>query len=185
MPVEHVVLLDALDNPSGTLEKYAAHTRNTPLHLAFSCWLFNDQGQLLISRRSLSKKAWPGVWTNSVCGHPQEGEETEQAIIRRCRFELGVEIADLMPVYPDFRYRASDANGIVENEVCPVYAARIASALQANAEEVMQYQWAGLEDILQALKVTPWAFSPWMAMQAANSATRELLREYCQGEMIA
>lgn len=95
MTEEHVVLLDEQDKPSGTLEKYAAHTLNTPLHLAFSCWLFNKDGQLLVTRRSLSKKAWPGVWTNSVCGHPQQGETTEEAIIRRCRFELGVEITDL------------------------------------------------------------------------------------------
>lgn len=66
MTEEHVVLLDEQDKPSGTLEKYAAHTLNTPLHLAFSCWLFNEDGQLLVTRRSLSKKAWPGVWTNSV-----------------------------------------------------------------------------------------------------------------------
>ncbi len=83
MTEEHVVLLDEQDKPSGTLEKYAAHTLNTPLHLAFSCWLFNEDGQLLVTRRSLSKKAWPGVWTNSVCGHPQQGETTEEAIIRR------------------------------------------------------------------------------------------------------
>lgn len=97
MTEEHVVLLDEQDKPSGTLEKYAAHTLNTPLHLAFSCWLFNEEGQLLVTRRSLSKKAWPGVWTNSVCGHPQQGETTEEAILRRCRFELGVEITDLTP----------------------------------------------------------------------------------------
>lgn len=130
MTEEHVVLLDEQDKPSGTLEKYAAHTLNTPLHLAFSCWLFNEDGQLLVTRRSLSKKAWPGVWTNSVCGHPQQGETTEEAIIRRCRFELGVEITDLTLVYPHFSYRATDPNGIVENEVCPVFAARATSVLQ-------------------------------------------------------
>ncbi|HBJ2695385.1 TPA: isopentenyl-diphosphate Delta-isomerase, partial [Salmonella enterica subsp. enterica serovar Typhimurium] len=142
MTEEHVVLLDEQDKPSGTLEKYAAHTLNTPLHLAFSCWLFNEDGQLLVTRRSLSKKAWPGVWTNSVCGHPQQGETTEEAIIRRCRFELGVEITDLTPVYPHFSYRATDPNGIVENEVCPVFAARATSVLQVNSEEVMDYQWS-------------------------------------------
>ncbi|SQB42624.1 isopentenyl-diphosphate delta-isomerase [Citrobacter koseri] len=141
MTGEHVILLDEQGNPDGILEKYAAHTSDTLLHLAFSCWLFNTQGQLLVTRRSLSKKAWPGVWTNSVCGHPQQGESTEAAIIRRSRFELGVEITNLTPVYPDFRYRATDPNGIVENEVCPVYAAQVTSALQVNPDEVMDYQW--------------------------------------------
>ncbi len=80
------------------------------LHLAFSCWLFNEDGQLLVTRRSLSKKALPGVWTNSwlVCGHPQQGETTEEAIIRRCRFELGVEITDLTSSIRYFSYRATD-----------------------------------------------------------------------------
>lgn len=83
MAGEHVILLDEQDQPAGMLEKYAAHTFDTPLHLAFSCWLFNQQGQLLVTRRSLGKKAWPGVWTNSVCGHPQQGETFEQAVTRR------------------------------------------------------------------------------------------------------
>lgn len=130
---------------------------------------------------SLSKKAWPGVWTNSVCGHPQQGESTEAAIIRRSRFELGVEITNLTPVYPDFRYRATDPNGIVENEVCPVYAAQVTSALQVNPDEVMDYQWSGLETVLQALSAAPWAFSPWMVLQASDDKARELLREYNQG----
>lgn len=178
MRQEHVILLNEQDQPCGTLEKYAAHTATTPLHSAFSCWLFNDQGQLLVTRRSLHKKAWPGVWTNSVCGHPQSGETTADAIIRRARFELGVEVAELTPVYPDFRYRAADPSGIVENEVCPVYAARVISARRPNADEVMDEQWSELEDVLRALDATPWAFSPWMVMQASNDKARELLREF-------
>lgn len=88
MQTEHVILLNAQGVPTGTLEKYAAHTADTLLHLAFSSWLFNAKGQLLVTRRALSKKAWPGVWTNSVCGHPQLGESNEDAVIRRCRYEL-------------------------------------------------------------------------------------------------
>lgn len=178
MRQEHIILLDEQDRPSGTLEKYAGHTLNTPLHLAFSCWLFNTQGQLLVTRRSLAKKAWPGVWTNSVCGHPQEGESTEDAIIRRCRFELGVEISSLTPVYSAFRYRATDPNGIVENEVCPVYAARMVSELSVNNDEVMEYQWSDLEGVLEGIDATPWAFSPWMVMQASDEAAREALLNY-------
>ena len=63
MQTEHVILLNAQGVPTGTLEKYAAHTADTLLHLAFSSWLFNAKGQLLVTRRALSKKAWPGVWT--------------------------------------------------------------------------------------------------------------------------
>ena len=168
MAGEHVILLDEQDKPTGMLEKYAAHTLDTPLHLAFSCWLFNEQGQFLVTRRSLSKKAWPGVWTNSVCGHPQQGET----------FELGVEIADIAPVHPAFRYRAVAPNGIVENEVCPVFAARVVSELQPNDDEVMDYQWVELPEMLSALAATPWAFSPWMVLEAKNKNARQALIDF-------
>ena len=153
---------------------------DTLLHLAFSSWLFNAKGQLLVTRRALSKKAWPGVWTNSVCGHPQLGESNEDAVIRRCRYELGVEITPPESIYPDFRYRATDPSGIVENEVCPVFAARTTSALQINDDEVMDYQWCDLADVLHGIDATPWAFSPWMVMQAANSEARKLLSAFAQ-----
>ncbi|WP_404680797.1 isopentenyl-diphosphate Delta-isomerase [Raoultella terrigena] len=169
MTGEHVILLDEQDKPAGMLEKYAAHTFDTPLHLAFSCWLFDARGQLLVTRRSLEKKAWPGVWTNSVCGHPQEGETFEQAVTRRSRFELGAEITAIAPVAPQFRYRAVAPNGIVENEVCPVYAARVTGPLRPNSDEVMDYQWCQLEDLLNVLAITPWAFSPWMVLEATDA----------------
>jgi isopentenyl-diphosphate delta-isomerase len=180
MRQEHVILLNEQGQPCGTLEKYAAHTATTPLHSAFSCWLFNDQGQLLVTRRSLHKKAWPGVWTNSVCGHPQSGETITDAIIRRAYFEMGTEIAELTPVYPDFRYCAADPSGIVENEVCPVYAAQVVSQLQPNPDEVMDYQWSELEDVLCALDTTPWAFSPWMVLQTANPTARASLLNFAR-----
>lgn len=178
MTGEHVILLDEQDKPAGMLEKYAAHTFDTPLHLAFSCWLFDERGQLLVTRRSLEKKAWPGVWTNSVCGHPQEGETFEQAVTRRSRFELGVEITGIAPVAPRFRYRAVAPNGIVENEVCPVYAARVTGPLRPNRDEVMDYQWCKLEDLLNALAITPWAFSPWMVLEATDEDARAALQKY-------
>ncbi|MBB0920478.1 isopentenyl-diphosphate Delta-isomerase [Escherichia coli] len=180
MQTEHVILLNAQGVPTGTLEKYAAHTADTLLHLAFSSWLFNAKGQLLVTRRALSKKAWPGVWTNSVCGHPQLGESNEEAVIRRCRYELGVEITPPESIYPDFRYRATDPNGIVENEVCPVFAARTTSALQINDDEMMDYQWCDLADVLRGIDATPWAFSPWMVMQATNREARKRLSAFTQ-----
>ena len=79
-----------------------------------------------------------------------------------------------------FRYRATDPSGIVENEVCPVYAAHIVSELQLNPDEVMDCQWSNLEDVLSGIDATPWAFSPWMVMQVANKEARALLQNYCQ-----
>ena len=160
----------------GTQEKYAAHTSHTPLHLAFSSWLFNAKGECLITRRALSKKAWPGVWTNSVCGHPQSGEAIDQAIVRRCRYEVGAEITGITPVAAEFRYCETDPSGIVENEICPVFAARITNELTINSDEVMAYEWVDLDALFQALDATPWAFSPWMVMEA--TAAREKLRAF-------
>lgn len=173
---EHVILVNDQGMVIGTQEKYAAHTSHTPLHLAFSSWLFNAKGECLITRRALSKKAWPGVWTNSVCGHPQSGEAIDQAIVRRCRYEVGAEITGITPVAAEFRYCETDPSGIVENEICPVFAARITNALTINSDEVMAYEWVDLDALFQALDATPWAFSPWMVMEA--TAAREKLRTF-------
>ena len=173
---EHVILVNDQGMVIGTQEKYAAHTSHTPLHLAFSTWLFNAKGECLVTRRALSKKAWPGVWTNSVCGHPQSGEETEQAIIRRCRYEVGAEITDITPVASDFRYREIDPSGIVENEICPVFAARITNKVTINEGEVMEYQWVELDTLFSALDAAPWAFSPRMVMEATTA--REKLKAF-------
>ncbi len=173
---EHVILVNDQGMAIGTQEKYAAHTSHTPLHLAFSSWLFNAKGECLITRRALSKKAWPGVWTNSVCGHPQSGEAIDQAIMRRCRYEVGAEITGITPVAAEFRYCETDPSGIVENEICPVFAARITNDLTINSDEVMAYEWVDLDALFQALDATPWAFSPWMVMEA--TAAREKLRAF-------
>ena len=173
---EHVILVNDQGMVIGTQEKYAAHTSHTPLHLAFSSWLFNAKGECLITRRALSKKAWPGVWTNSVCGHPQSGEAIDQASVRRCRYEVGAEITGITPVAAEFRYCETDPSGIVENEICPVFAARITNELTINSDEVMAYEWVDLDALFQALDATPWAFSPWMVMEA--TAAREKLRAF-------
>lgn len=175
---EHVILLNDRGDAIGTAEKYAVHTGHTPLHLAFSCWLFNERGEMLLTRRALSKKAWPGVWTNSVCGHPQQQETFEQAIIRRCRFEVGAEIQGITPVYPSFRYRETDASGIVENEICPVYAAQVTGSLLLNPDEVMDARWLSLDAVTEAVRHTPFLLSPWMVSQYQHDDASSRLRAF-------
>ena len=162
---ERVVLVDESAQPIGSAEKFSVHTHATPLHLAFSCYLTNDLGQVLLTRRALSKLTWPGVWTNSFCGHPGPGEALNAAVERRASQELGTKVRDLRQVIPDFRYRAVDASGIVENEICPVYIASIAGDLAPRSDEVAEWEWVDVPALIEAVRLTPFAFSPWMQLQ--------------------
>ncbi|MBX3103636.1 MAG: isopentenyl-diphosphate Delta-isomerase [Cryobacterium sp.] len=165
---ELVVLLDEGGKPIGTAEKADVHTRDTALHLAFSCHVYNESGQVLVTRRALSKLTWPGVWTNSFCGHPAPGESFEGALHRRAEIELGIGITDIEPILPDFRYRAIDSSGIVENEICPVYRAIATDAVNANPEEVEEWAWLEPDLLRTAVEAVPFVFSPWLVMQLAE-----------------
>lgn len=178
--MELVVLVDASGHPVGTAEKHAVHTDHTPLHLAFSCWVLGADGRVLLTRRALGKKTWPGVWTNAFCDHPAPGEDTEAAVHRRAEAELGLapgDVASLELVLPDFRYRAVDASGTVENEICPVYLAILAEGaeLGPNPDEVAEYAWADPAGLIAAVDSTPFAFSPWLVEELAGEPLRRRL----------
>lgn len=164
--VEQVVLVDDEGRAIGTAPKSSVHGTDTALHLAFSCHVVNSEGQVLVTRRALDKKTWPGVWTNSFCGHPRPAEPVLAAVRRRAEFELGLTLFDIELALPLFRYRATDASGIVEHEVCPVYTARTDEKPVLNPREVIDAQWVDAADLSAALTVTPWAFSPWLVLQA-------------------
>lgn len=168
---ELVILLDDEGRPIGTIAKSGVHGPDTPLHLAFSCHVRDAHGRLLVTRRALSKRTWPGVWTNSFCGHPEPGEDQATAVARRALHELGVTLTDLRVVLPDFRYRAVDASGIVENEVCPVFSAVTLDPVQPDPDEVAEYRWVDPADLDVAVAAAPWAFSPWLGLQLAELAT--------------
>lgn len=163
---EHVVLIDDDGESLGTELKSRVHTAHTPLHLGFSCHVLNIHGQVLTTRRSLHKRTWPGVWTNSFCGHPQPAETVEDAVRRHAWQELGLELSGLRSVLPDFRYYATDSSGTVENEICPVFIGEAESTPQMNPEEVAEMRWVWPEQLSTALRTVPWAFSPWLVSQA-------------------
>jgi isopentenyl-diphosphate delta-isomerase len=164
--VEQVVLLDPTGAPIGTMDKAEVHTAETPLHLAFSCYAFDQHGRMLLTRRSLLKRTWPGVWTNTACGHPAPGEAIEEAVRRRLATELGVTPLALRPVLPDFRYRAVAPDGIVENEVCPVYLAELAGDPVPDPDEVMDWQWVDPAAFVRTTVEAPFLLSPWSVLQA-------------------
>ncbi|CAN5242205.1 isopentenyl-diphosphate Delta-isomerase [soil metagenome] len=161
---ELVVLLDETGRRIGTALKSEVHHDSTPLHLAFSCYLVDDTGRVLLTRRALGKRAFPGIWTNSFCGHPGPDEVLADAVIRRARDELGVVVEEPRCVLPNFRYQAVDASGVVENEMCPVFWARAVGAVAADPAEVMDWLWVTW-DQLRAAAELPWAISPWAASQ--------------------
>lgn len=162
---DDVVLVDDEGQQVGTAPRSEVHTTQTELHRAFSVYLFDAHGRTLITRRALGKVAWPGVWSNSCCGHPRPGESTPEAIARRVGEELGVQVHDLSVLLPDFRYRAVDASGIVEHEVCPVYFGRVDQDPSPDPDEVMDYAWVPWSNAIDALTHAPAVFSPWMGLQ--------------------
>lgn len=170
MPVVHpdeapVVLLDDQLRPAGELPKSQVHHRDTPLHLAFSCYVFDGSGRLLLTRRATSKLTWPGVWTNSCCGHPLPGEPSDQAAARRLREELGVRLVRSATALPDFRYRAVAPDGLVENEFCPVLVGSVDGKPQPDPAEVLECRWVPWPQVVRLVSIAPWVLSPWAALQ--------------------
>jgi isopentenyl-diphosphate delta-isomerase len=174
---DHVVLLDDEGRAIGTAPKSSVHGTDTALHLAFSCHVVNAAGQVLVTRRALDKKTWPGVWSNSFCGHPRPAEPVIAAVHRRAEFEIGLRLTELELALPLFRYRAVDATGIVEHEVCPVYTARTDQEPTLNPNEVVDARWVDPLDLAASLEATPWAFSPWLVLQARQLRLFESVAE--------
>lgn len=161
-----VVLLDDDGQEIGTAPKSSVHGTDTALHLAFSCHVYNRRGETLVTRRALDKRTWPGVWSNSFCGHPRPAEPVIAAVHRRAEHELGITLRDVRLALPLFRYRAVDASGVVEHEVCPVYLAVTDDEPDLNPREVAEARWVTPEELGAGLAATPWAFSPWLVLQA-------------------
>lgn len=174
--MEEVVLLDDSGLAIGSAPKDRIHTRETPLHLAFSCYVLDRAGRLLLSRRAVTKQTWPGVWSNSFCGHPAPCEALEAAVQRRAETELGFDVTGTEMALPDFRYRAVDHSGVVENELCPVLIAATSCEVTPNPDEVGQVAWVELENFESALSLVPFAFSPWSTMQFPKIADRLRVR---------
>jgi isopentenyl-diphosphate delta-isomerase len=168
---EHVILLDEAGNSIGLADKATVHHEDTPLHLAFSCYLFDADGQLLLSQRALDKKTWPGVWTNSCCGHPAPGEALAGSVRRRLRDELGVHARAVDLVLPRFRYRAVMDDGVVEHEMCPVFRAYTDDQPAPNPDEVADFRWTPWQRLIAQVSTAQFSVSPWCRLQLAQLIT--------------
>lgn len=159
MDDDEIVLLGSAGHAVGTAPKAASHHRATPLHLAFSCYLIDDTGRVLITRRAAGKRTFPAVWTNGCCGHPAPGESLRTAVRRRVRTELGLDAEGLTLVLPGFRYRATAADGTVENEMCPVVRARFTGTPHLDPAEVDAAElrdWDACRDLVHHPGSSPW-----------------------------
>ena len=164
---ELVVLLDEDGRAVGTADKAGVHHADTPLHLAFSCYLFDGEGNVLVTRRALHKRTFPGVWTNSCCGHPAPGEPLEDAVRRRVEQELGTTVTGLRLVLPRFRYRA-EQEGVVENEMCPVFVGSASGAVTPDSDEVDEARWESWEAFRAGVLDGSRAVSVWCREQVAQ-----------------
>jgi len=164
--MEQVILVDEQNNQIGVADKETVHTTNTPLHRAFSLFLFNSKKQLLVTQRALNKKTFPGVWTNSVCGHVSPGETAFDAVKRRISDELHIIATDIKEVAP-YRYKFSDVNGIVENEICPILVGHADGDPTPDPREVGGWKWMGWQEFLVEITNKPDTYSPWSIEEAA------------------
>ena len=162
--MEEVVLVDENNNVLGTMPKAEVHQENTPLHRAFSSFIFNRDKKLLLQQRSGRKKTWPLMWSNSCCGHPQLNETNIAAAKRRLRDELNLEVEMIEEVAP-YRYQFSK-DGVMENEICPILVGFTQNEPKINMDEVETVQWISWEEFLADIENNPDKYSPWCIEEA-------------------
>ena len=155
---EMVILVDKNDNQLGLMEKIEAHEKAV-LHRAFSVFILNDNNELLLQRRALSKYHSPGLWTNTCCSHPREGESVINAGIRRLREEMGfeTEINNLL----SFIYKAEFDNGLTEHELDHVLLGRYNKAPLINKLEVSDWKWTNMEFLKKDVVINPDLYTVW------------------------
>ncbi len=149
---EYVVLVDENDEPVGIMEKMEAHEKGV-LHSAFSVFIFNDNGELMMQQRALSKYHSPGLWTNTCCSHPREGEKPLDAAHRRMVEEMGFD-CEFEEAFT-FIYKADVGQGLTEHEFDHVFIGQTDKTPKINPEEVNDWKFKKMEDIKADMKINP------------------------------
>jgi isopentenyl-diphosphate delta-isomerase len=155
---DHVVLVNTDDVPQGTAEKLEAHLEGW-LHRAFSIFVFDSRGRLLLQQRAAHKYHSPGLWSNTCCSHPRPDEPLHDAVHRRLVEEMGFD-CDLHPAF-HFVYRADVGNGLIEHELDHVFIGHADATVTANEEEVAGWSWVDPEDLRADVAARPDRYTYW------------------------
>ena len=162
---EFVVLVDQDDQKLGLMEKQQAHVAGL-LHRAFSVFVFNSNGELMIQQRAASKYHSPTLWTNTCCSHPRDHETYEQAAHRRLQEEMGFD-CDLEFKF-SFIYKAHLDNNLTEHELDHVFIGTFDEEPQLNPDEVMAYRWVDLMDLKKDIEKNPQNYTAWFKIIFEN-----------------
>lgn len=157
----HVILVDKNDHQIGVMEKLEAHEKGL-LHRAFSVFIFNNQGQLMIHQRALSKYHSPGLWTNTCCSHQQIGETCLEAAQRRLNEEMGFD-CEMEEIF-QFIYRAEFSNGLIEHEYDHVFIGHFNELPNINPDEVNAWKWISPKELDADLRANPNSYTEWFKL---------------------
>ena len=155
---EKVILVNEKDDQLGLMGKMEAHQKAV-LHRAFSVFVFNRKGELLLQQRALDKYHSPGLWTNTCCSHQRDGESNIEAGKRRLEEEMGFS-CDLEELFW-FVYKASFDNGLTEHELDHVMIGHYDQDPEINKEEVASHKWMLLEDVKKDIDMRPELYTEW------------------------
>lgn len=158
MSYEEVVLVDENDREVGTMEKMEAHRKGL-LHRAFSVFIFNEKGEMLLQQRALSKYHSGGLWTNTCCSHPRQGEPVLKAAKRRLVEEMGLN-CEIDSAF-SFTYKAHLDNDLVEHELDHVFTGTSNHTPLLNPDEAASYKYIAPTDLLKWVDEEPEAFTAW------------------------
>ncbi len=156
--MEHVILVDHQDNEMGTMEKMEAHQKGV-LHRAFSILIFNSKGEMLIQQRSHSKYHSAGLWSNACCSHPRPGEPIEEAVPRRLKEEMGIDV-QLKFAYK-FIYKTLLENNLIEHELDHVFIGKFDGVPVPDPAEVADWQFISISALQESVNKKPGEFTPW------------------------
>jgi isopentenyl-diphosphate delta-isomerase len=160
---ETLILVDESDRVVGHLSKGACHDGEGVLHRAFSLFVFNRAGKLLLQQRSEDKRLWPLFWSNTCCSHPREGETMDEAVQRRLRQELGM-ASELVFLFK-FQYQAAYEDKGSEHEICWVYIGVTDDEATPNRTEVADCRWVTPDELDDEMSDGPESFTPWFVME--------------------